>query len=177
MDIGNIHWDVVSLEISDVVRACDEGLLEPIDIDALRPGRDGTPAVEDFVPEIQTTCGAGFLYASTVCAYNEDYIPGPKPATMADFFDLEKFCGRRGMRRVPQGNLEFALIADGVPRDQVYPAGGDISWELSSGVDNTPRQRSPDPPRSRNVVYWMIRRTRRRRSRPYVICCLGVASR
>ena len=26
------------------------------------------------------------------------------------------------MRRVPQGNLEFALMADGVPRDQVYPA-------------------------------------------------------
>lgn len=65
----------------------------------------------------RTTCGAGFLYASTVYAYNEDYIPAETPATMADFFDLEKFPGRRGMRRVPQGNLEFALMADGVPRD------------------------------------------------------------
>ena len=107
VDIGNIHWDVVSLEIGDAVRACDEGLLEPIDIDALPPGADGTPAAEDFVPESQTRCGAGFLYVSTVYAYNEDYIPGEKPATMADFFDLEKFPGRRGMRRVPQGNLEF----------------------------------------------------------------------
>ena len=122
VDIGNIHWDVVSLEISDAVRACDEGLLEPIDIDALPPGHDGTPAGEDFVPEARTTCGAGFLYASTVYAYNEDYSPAETPATMADFFDLEKFPGRRGMRRVPQGNLEFALMADGVPRDQVYPA-------------------------------------------------------
>ena len=26
------------------------------------------------------------------------------------------------MRRVPQGNLEFALIADGVPLEEVYPA-------------------------------------------------------
>lgn len=121
VDIGNIYWDVVSLEISDAVRACDEGLLEPIDIDALPPGHDGTPAAEDFVPEARTRCGAGFLYASTVYAYNEDYIPGEKPATMADFFDLEKFPGRRGMRRVPQGNLEFALLADGVPRDRVYP--------------------------------------------------------
>ena len=120
VDIGNVHWDVVSLEISDAVRACDEGLLEPIDIDALPPGHDGTPAADDFVPESQTTCGAGFLYASTVYAYNEHYTPGEKPATMADFFDLEKFPGRRGMRRVPQGNLEFALIADRVPRDQVY---------------------------------------------------------
>ena len=40
---------------------------------------------------------------------------------MADFFDLEKFPGRRGMRRLAQANLEFALLADGVPRDQVYP--------------------------------------------------------
>ena len=121
VDVGNIHWDVVSLEIADAVRACDEGLLEPIDISALPAGHDGTPAAEDFVPEAQTTCGAGFLYASTVYAYNEDYILGQKPATMADFFDLEKFPGRRGMRRVPQGNLEFALIADGVPPDRVYP--------------------------------------------------------
>ena len=121
VDIGNIHWDVVSLEIADAVRGCDEGLLEPIDIDALPPGPDGTPAAEDFVPESQTRCGAGFLYASTVYAYNEENIPGEKPATMADFFDLEKFPGRRGMRRVPQGNLEFALIGDGVPLDQVYP--------------------------------------------------------
>ena len=122
VDVGDIRWDVVSLEISDAVRACDEGLLEPIDIDGLPLGHDGTPAAEDFVPESQTRCGAGFLYASTVYAYNEDYIPGEKPAAMADFFDLERFPGRRGMRRVPQGNLEFALIADGVPRDQVYPA-------------------------------------------------------
>ena len=85
------------------------------------PGHDGTPPAQDFVPEAQTTCGAGFLYASTVYAYNEDHIPGQRPATMADFFDLEKFPGRRGMRRVPQGNLEFALIADGVPPDRVYP--------------------------------------------------------
>jgi len=121
VDIGNVQWDVVSLEIADAVQACDEGLLEPIDIDALPPGYDGTPAAEDFVAETQTVCGAPFLYASTVIVYNEETIPGEKPATMADFFDLEKFPGRRGMRRLAQANLEFALLADGVPRDQVYP--------------------------------------------------------
>ncbi len=52
-----------------------------------------------------------------------------KPETIADFFDLETFPGRRGMRRVPAVNLEFALMADGVPRDEVYatldtPEGG-----------------------------------------------------
>ena len=122
VDVGNIHWDVVGLEIADAVRACDEGLLEPIDIDQLPAGRDGTPAAEDFVPLSQTRCGAGFLYASTVYAYNEQTIGDERPTTMADFFDLERFPGRRGMRRVPHGNLEFALIADGVPLEEVYPA-------------------------------------------------------
>ncbi len=120
VDIGEIHWDVVDLEIADAVRGCDEGLLEPIDLASLPPGADGTPAEEDFVDDGRTECGVGNLYWSTVYAYNADNIPGEKPATMADFFDLEKFPGRRGMRRVPKVNLEFALIADGVPLDQVY---------------------------------------------------------
>ena len=120
VQVGNIHWDVVDLEIADAVRGCDEGLLEPIEIASLPPGPDGTPAEEDFVEEGRTECAVGQVFASTVYAYNADNIPGEKPATMADFFDLEKFPGLRGMRRLPQANLEFALIADGVPLDRVY---------------------------------------------------------
>ena len=120
VDIGNVHWDVVDLEIADAVRGCDEGLLELIDINDLPPGPDGTPAADDFVAESQTECGVGNLYWSTVYAYNSRDFPGEKPTTLADFFDLERFPGRRGMRRVPQVNLEFALIADGVPLDEVY---------------------------------------------------------
>ena len=133
VEVGIIHWDVVDLEIADAVRGCDEGLLEPIELGSLPPGPDGTPAIEDFPTEGRTECGVPQLYASTVYAYNVADIPGEKPATMADFFDLEKFPGRRGMRRVPQGNLESALIADGVPLDEVYatldtPAGLDRAF-------------------------------------------------
>lgn len=120
VEIGEIHWDVVDLEMAEAVRGCDEGLLEPIEVTSLPPGPDGTPAAEDFVEGAMTECGAGSVFFSTVYAYNEENIPGAKPTTMADFFDLEAFPGRRGMRRVPQVNLEFALIADGVPLDQVY---------------------------------------------------------
>ena len=66
VDVGNIHWDVVDLEIADAVRGCDEGLLEPIDIGFLPAGADGTPAAEDFVPEGLTECGIGQLFWSTV---------------------------------------------------------------------------------------------------------------
>jgi len=144
--VGDIHWDVVDLEIADAVRGCDEGLLEPIDIESLPPGPDGTPAAEDFVPEGRTECGIGHLWWSTVYAYNGDNIPGERPTTMADFFDLEKFPGRRGMRRVPQVNLEFALIADGVPLDEVYATLG-----TPEGLDRAFRKLDTIKDR---VVWW-----------------------
>ena len=31
VDSGNVTWDVVDVELSDAIRACDEGLLEEID--------------------------------------------------------------------------------------------------------------------------------------------------
>ena len=39
---------------------------------------------------------------------------------MADFFNTKSYPGKRGMRKNPKVTLEFALIADGVPTDQVY---------------------------------------------------------
>ena len=120
VDLGHVYWDVVDLEIADAVRGCDEGLLEPIDVNLLPPGPDGTPASEDFAAGSLTECGIGNSYWSTVFAYNNESFPDVKPATIADFFDLETFPGRRGMRRTPQVNLEFALMADGVQLDQVY---------------------------------------------------------
>ena len=120
VEVGNIQWDVVDLEMADAVRGCDEGVLEPIDIATLPAGPDGTPAEDDFVAEGLTECGIGLIYWSTVYAYNAEHMEGARPTTIEDFFDLEKFPGRRGMRRIPQANLEFALMADGVHRDSIY---------------------------------------------------------
>ncbi len=120
VETGNITWDVVDMDAGDVLRGCDEGLLEEIDNSWLLPGADGTPAAEDFIAGFEMDCGSPNLIYSTVYAYNTEKIQGPKPTTMADFFDLEKFPGRRGMRRTPNANLEFALVADGVPAAEVY---------------------------------------------------------
>ena len=120
VDTGNVHWDIVDLEMFDAVRGCDEGLLELIPADLPAPGADGASAEDDFWPETITDCGVGATFYSTVFAYHPDRFPGAKPATIGDFFDLERFPGRRGMRRSPLVNLEFALMADGVPADDVY---------------------------------------------------------
>ena len=120
VETGIVTWDVVDLEIPDLVRGCDEGLLEEVEVEGLPPAADGTPATQDFYPDTVTDCGPTQLFYATIYAYNSKTFPKEKPATIADFFDLTKFPGKRGMRRTPQVNLEFALMADGVAHDQVY---------------------------------------------------------
>ncbi len=116
----NVKWDLVSIELPDAVRACDEGLLEPLDHRNLLPAPDGTPARQDFYDAALQDCAIGYEIWSTIIAYRPAGFPAAKPATLADFFDLERFPGPRGLRSQPEVNLEWALIADGVPPEQVY---------------------------------------------------------
>ena len=120
VETGKVYWDVVDLEMADAARGCDEGLLEYVDLSELAPAPDGTPAEDDFFEGTVIDCGGGLLFYSTIYAYNAESFPSDKPATIDDFFDLDRFPGRRGMRRAPQVNLEFALLADGVPAEKVY---------------------------------------------------------
>ncbi|MFQ5783725.1 MAG: ABC transporter substrate-binding protein [Alphaproteobacteria bacterium] len=120
VEAGNITWDVVDLEMSDVVRGCDEGLLESIDLSSLPPAPDGTPATEDFIKGTLHECGVGEIVWSTVFAYDSSKFPGKKPSKIADFFDTKTFPGKRALRKTPRVNIEWALMADGVPADKVY---------------------------------------------------------
>ena len=120
VDAGAVHWDVVDVELPDGVRGCDEGLFKPFDPTTLAPSADGSAPEDDYYPGTITECGANTIYYSTVYAYNAEKIVGEKPTTMRDFFDVESFPGRRGMRRSPVVNLEFALMADGVPIEEIY---------------------------------------------------------
>src|SRR5690606_39362013 len=47
-------------------------------------------------------------------------IGDTRPASIQDFFDTKKIPGKRAMRKRPQVNMEWALLADGVPPAQVY---------------------------------------------------------
>lgn len=121
VESGNIQWDVIDIETIDLERACSEGLLEVIPRDILLPGDDGTPAEKDFVPAaLANECGVGQILWSTVFAYNNKTIGGAKPESIADVFDLKKIPGKRALRKRPQVNLEWALMADGVKAEDVY---------------------------------------------------------
>jgi putative spermidine/putrescine transport system substrate-binding protein len=120
VEANNVTIDVASLEYADAIRLCDEGVLEPLDPAILPPGSDGTPATEDFLPGAITECGVSTDIWATVFAYDTTKFPDGAPTTAADFFDLEKFPGKRGMRKGAKAVLEFALLADGVAPADVY---------------------------------------------------------
>lgn len=140
VEAGNIQWDVVDIEAVDLERACSEGLLEVIPRDILPAGDDGTPAEQDFYPaSLSNECGVGIMFWSMIYAYNEDTIQGGQPTTVVDFFDTERFRGKRALRKRPQGALEWALIADGVPAAKVYevlatPEGQDRAFARLSSI-------------------------------------------
>ncbi len=116
---GNVTWDIVDVELSDAIRLCDEGLLEEIDWSILPPGLDGTPAEDDFIAGALQDCAVATIVWSTVYAYDTTKFE-TGPTTMADFFDLEAFPGKRGVRKWPKAIMEMALMADGVPSAEVY---------------------------------------------------------
>jgi putative spermidine/putrescine transport system substrate-binding protein len=119
VEAGNVTWDIVDVELSDAVRACDEGLIIPIDSSKLPPAPDGTPAKDDFLPGTLHECAVASIVWSTIYAYDKSKM-ADGPTTMADFFDIKKFPGKRGLRKGPKANLEMALIADGVAPADVY---------------------------------------------------------
>lgn len=120
VEARNVTTDVVDVEYADAIRLCDEGMLEEFDHSVLPAAPDGTPATEDFLPQGLGECAVGSIVFSTIFAYDATKFPDGAPQTIADFFDTETFPGKRGVKNAPKATLEMALMADGVPADQVY---------------------------------------------------------
>jgi len=143
---GNVTWDVVDLEKQDVVGACDEGLLEPIDWSTLPPAPDGTPAEKDFIPGALHECAVATIVWTTIVAYDETKFPGEKPTKLADFFDTKKFPGMRAISKRPVVALEFALMADGVPPGEVYK-----TLSTDAGMDRAFKKLDTI---KENLIFW-----------------------
>ncbi len=107
---GAVTWDVVSCGSGTAARAGVEGLLEPLDYKVIDTSSFFTGTWKpDFVG------GDPF---STVIAWNTKTFGVKGPQSWADFWDVKKFPGTRSYRNTV--TLEPALMADGVPPDQVY---------------------------------------------------------
>ncbi|MEM6825135.1 MAG: extracellular solute-binding protein [Pseudomonadota bacterium] len=120
-EAGNITWDLVDVVASDAIRLCDEGLALEIDHDeVLAPAPDGTPASEDFGDLIVSDCFIPQIVYSTTFGYRTDLVGDTAPTEICAVFDTETYPGKRSLEKRPINNLEWALICDGVAKEDVY---------------------------------------------------------
>ena len=113
VETRNYVSHVIDVETDHVIAGCAEGLLERIDYEALGFGRD------DLIDGAGHECAVGSVSWSTVLVYDTEQVGDRAPDGWADFWDVEAIPGKRGLLRSPKFNIEFALIADGVPPERV----------------------------------------------------------
>jgi putative spermidine/putrescine transport system substrate-binding protein len=136
---GNANWDVVQAEVDEVILGCEEGLFEKIDWSKMG-GRD------KFIDAAYNDCGVGNLVFSQGLGYDGGRYPTGGPSSWADFWDVQKFPGKRGLRKTAKYTLEAALLASGVPGDQVYKV-----LRTPAGVDQAFKKLDELRP---NIIWW-----------------------
>lgn len=110
---GSPTWDIVQQGNYSCAMLEKEGMVEKLD-----------PAILEIEGIADNMKGEGWIaniVYSAALAWNDAKYSDNKPDEWADLWDIESFPGERTLRRSPVYNLEAALIADGVPMDQLYP--------------------------------------------------------
>ena len=128
---GDGGWDVVQVESEELELGCQEGLFLKLDVAAI-----ANP--DDFLPGNVHECGIGAGSYNFVLGFDKK-DGNVAPGGWADFFDLQKFPGKRALRQGPKGNLEIALMADGVAPADVYsllatPEGVDRAFQKLDSI-------------------------------------------
>lgn len=114
VESGNVQWDIVDVEADFALRAASEGLLEPLDFSVIQRDKIDPRFVSDH--------GVGSFYFSFVLGYNQGKLGSKAPQDWTALFDTTNYPGKRALYKWPSpGVLELALLADGVPADQLYP--------------------------------------------------------
>ena len=122
-EANNLTWDLVDAVAADAIRLCDEGLAEAIDADKdLAAAPDKTPASVDFGETLVSECFIPNIVYSTTFGYRTNVAEwgGKTPTDICAVFDTESFPGKRSLEKRPINNVEWALLCDGVPKDEVY---------------------------------------------------------
>lgn len=118
---GKPGWDVIHIGANDCAALSQQGLFEPLDYSVINA--DGVPSRARGKDWIATNS-----YSVVMGWRTDKFKEGPK--NWQEFWDTKKFPGRRALSVAPDEMLEVALLADGVPREQLYPL--DIPRGLAS---------------------------------------------
>ena len=123
VESGNVTWDIIDVLPHEARVGCDEGLFEELPRDVFTPAADGTSMDDDIMVEVPNDCVVPQIFWSYVPFWQEGAFDGNaagNPSTIADFFDVAKFPGKRGLHTWGNATIEMALMADGVAPEDVY---------------------------------------------------------
>jgi putative spermidine/putrescine transport system substrate-binding protein len=123
MQLGRADFDIVSSDTFFSLRAAEAGWLEPIDYGIVDASQlvDGS----DFEFWVNTAIGAHHIVWRTEGAFG----PGAGPISWQEFYDVEKFPGRRALRSGAFQTLPGAAMADGVAPADLYPLDMDRAFK------------------------------------------------
>ena len=123
VESGNVTWDIIDVLPHEARVGCDEGLFEELPRDVFTPAADGTSMDDDIMVEVPNDCVVPQIFWSYVPFWQDGAFDGNaagNPSTIADFFDVANFPGKRGLHTWGNATIEMALMADGVAPEDVY---------------------------------------------------------
>ena len=121
---GRYEFDMTSINSMQWLRASRDGLADQIDWTIVNKAT--------LRPEAVVANGHGIasnIQGTNLC-YRSDKFPDGGPKSWADFWDVKRFPGNRSLCiSDPPRNMIFALLADGVPIDKLYPLDFDRAFK------------------------------------------------
>ncbi len=113
---GAVEWDIISPQYDELTQISQ--YLTDLDDCSSLPN-----VAQDGVPGACGRYGVLYLTGGQLLTWNTNIIKGKKPQGWADFFDTKSFPGRRALPNTgsPWATLVLALLADGVPREKLFP--------------------------------------------------------
>src|SRR5208337_662796 len=129
---GQVEIDVIDTGNDALLQLEMAGALAPLDY-----GKFKFTDPADIDPAVRLPHQVGSFVYAFVLGYSKAAFPdGKQPKSWAEFWDIKAFPGPRTLADMASGapNLEFALIADGVPTDKVYPIDIDRAFRSLSRI-------------------------------------------
>jgi putative spermidine/putrescine transport system substrate-binding protein len=123
---GNPTWDVFYSTPYTAIGKCGT-LFEKIDYSRIDASGLDRSQMSD--------CGVPVINSAFLLVYNKDKYGANPPTSWADFYDTTRFPGARGiMNYAKDAGMETALLADGVPGDQLYPLDYDRAFRKLDAI-------------------------------------------
>lgn len=111
---GSVEWDLVDVGGRTVWQGADGHFLEKLDMSKI-------PNAKALDPKWIAPNGIATSTGATIIAWSTSAFPNGGPQSWADFWDVKRFPGPRGLYKYFYYNYEAALLAAGVKKDEIYP--------------------------------------------------------